>query len=153
MSCGDLLGSLWYAYSASFSSCLNLHASRVSFFKSSLSPVMAASLLCTPDALITIPSTGMFIPALILTMSPTTRLLWWTVSSFPSLRQTTYKHYRPCSTYDIVLLTDGLELEELFFLLVVVPGSYRGDHKYSDENGSSFDPSYSKMRMNDNAYR
>jgi len=82
---GPFAVDLRYASSASFSCSLNLQFSRASFLSSSLSPVIAASLHWTPDDRIMMPSTGIFIPALILQISPTCMLLWWITSSYPFL--------------------------------------------------------------------
>ena len=88
---GVLLFDLRYSYSASFSTYLALQLSIVSFLRLSDSPVIADSLASTPELRIMIPSTGTFIPARILQISPTLILLWWMVSSLPFLIAIIYK--------------------------------------------------------------
>lgn len=71
ISCGSFLISLSLQPSLNFSYCFSKHDANVSFLSSSGSPVMADSLDITPVAEIATPSTGILIPALICTISPT----------------------------------------------------------------------------------
>jgi hypothetical protein len=48
--------------------------------------------------------------------------------------------------YNVIFFRDGLELQKLFLLLVVVVGPHKGDHKHSNEDCSPFNPTYSNVK-------